>query len=340
MGRDGEARDKVSEGGSVFDMLKDEIILDKLQQFVSGESIQRQSMKSSLADFILSSGETSKATNWIVSYIESLCHDKHDKGVYTQMNNPELIADLLEVAYESLSREAELQPYVTKIARLLYIDKKERDKLNSERYVQYWAAVMLDELISLNVSLPPEVVELMLSNYYRQDIPTNEFICSIWRRLAERGINISNHISSLVINVNNHESSTLTNNSILALWACIRRGFFDTPIPDSNQTYHVWLWHMTTGCVGKLKKTYEESTRSVAVGCLLETARIYPETQSLILECMDKWGIAEPKRPRSDFQRDLKELFSRCKNHPGINCLPENYVITNRGIMSRSKSNS
>ncbi len=38
MGRDGEARDKVSEGGSVFDMLKDEIILDKLQQFVSGES--------------------------------------------------------------------------------------------------------------------------------------------------------------------------------------------------------------------------------------------------------------------------------------------------------------
>ncbi|MEE6185299.1 hypothetical protein ACQ3VH_12050 [Bacillus pretiosus] len=321
-------------------MLKDDIILGKLQQFVSGESIQRQSMKSSLADFILSSGETSKAAKWIVSYIESLCHDKHDKGVYTQMNNPELIADLLEVAYESLSRDADLQPYVTQIARLLYIDKKERDTLDSERYVQYRAAVMLDELISLNVSLPPEVVELVLSDYYRQDIPTKEFICSIWRRLAERGINISNHISSLVINVKNHESSTLTNNSILALWACIRRGFFDTPIPDSNQTYHVWLWHMTTSCVGKLKKTYEEPTRSVAVGCLLETARIYPEAQSLILECMDKWGIAEPKRPRSDFQRDLKELFSRCENHPGINCLPEDYVITKRGIMSRSKSNS
>lgn len=163
-------------------MLKDEIILDKLQQFVSRESIQRQSMKSSLADFILSSGETSKAANWIVSYIESLCHDKHDKGVYTQMNNPELIADLLEVAYKSLSRDADLRSYVTKIVRLLYIDKKERDKLDSERYVQYWAAVMLDELISLNVSLPPEVVELLLSDYYRQDIPTNEFICSIWRR--------------------------------------------------------------------------------------------------------------------------------------------------------------
>lgn len=330
----------VSEGGSVFDMLKDDIILDKLQQFVSGESIQRQSTKSRLADFILSSGETSKAAIWIVSYIESLCHDKHDKGVYTQMNNPELIADLLEVAYESLSRDADLQPYVTQIARLLYIDKKARDTLNSERYVQYRAAVMLDELISLNVSLPPEVVELVLSDYYRSDIPTKEFICSIWRRVAERGINISNHINSLVINVKNHESSTLTNNSILALWACIRRGFFDTPIPDSNQTYHVWLWHMTTSCVDKLKKTYEEPIRSVAVGCLLETARIYPEVQSLILECMDKWGIAEPKRPRSDFQRDLKELFSRCENHPGINCLPENYVITKRGIMSRSKSNS
>lgn len=321
-------------------MLKDDIILDKLQQFVSEESIQRQSMKSSLADFILSFGETSKAANWIVSYIESLCHDKHDKGVYTQMNNPELIADLLEVAYESLSRDADLQPYVTQIARLLYIDKKERDTLDSERYVQYRAVVMLDKLISLNVSLPPEVEELVLSDYYRQDIPTKEFICSIWRRLAERGTNISNHISSLVINVKNHESSTLTNNSILALWACIRRGFFDTPIPDSNQTYHVWLWHMTTSCVGKLKKTYEEPTRSVAVGCLLETVRIYPEAQSLILECMGKWGIAEPKRPRSDFQRDLKELFSRCENHPDINCLPENYVITKRGIMSRTKSNS
>ncbi|PEL82354.1 hypothetical protein CN558_23875 [Bacillus wiedmannii] len=321
-------------------MLKDDIILDKLQQFVSGESIQRQSTKSSLADFILSSGETSKAAIWIVSYIESLCPDKHDKGVYTQMNNPELIADLLEVAYESLSRDADLQSYVTQIARLLYIDKKARDTLNTERYVQYRAAVMLDELISLNVSLPPEVVELVLSDYYIPDIPTKEFICSIWRRVAERGINISNHINSLVINVKNHESSALTNNSILALWACIRRGFFDTPISDSNQTYHVWLWHMTTSCVGKLKKTYEEPIRSVAVGCLLETARIYPEVQSLILECMDKWGIAEPKRPRSDFQRDLKELFSRCENHPGINCLPENYVITKRGIMSRTKSNS
>ncbi|HEF1903542.1 hypothetical protein OCE25_26575 [Bacillus cereus] len=321
-------------------MLKEDIILDKLQQFVSGESIQRQSMKGSLVDFILSSGETSKAANWIVSYIESLCHDKHGKGVYNQINNPELIADLLEVAYESLSRDADLQQYVTQIVRLLYIAKKERDTLDSERYVQYRAAVMLDELISLNVSLPPEVVKLVLSDYYRQDIPTKEFICSIWRRLAERGINISNHISSLVINIKNHESSTLTNNSILALWACIRRGFFDTPIPDSNQTCHVWLWHMTTSCVGKLKKTYEEPIRSVAVGCLLETARIYPETQSLILECMDKWGIAEPKRPRSDFQRDLKELFSRCENHPDINCLPENYVITKRGIMLRSKSNS
>jgi len=321
-------------------MLKDDIILEKLQQFVSEDSIQRQSMKTSLADFILSSGETSKAANWIVNYIESLCHDKHDKSVYTQMNNPEIIADLLEAAYESLSRDAELQPYVTPIARLLYIDKEERDTLDSERYVQYRAAAMLDELISLNVSLPPEVVELVLSDYYRKDIPTKEFICSIWWRLAERGINISNHIRSLVINVDNHESSTLTNNSILALWACIRRGFFDTPIPDSNLTYHVWLWHMTTSCVGKLNKRYEEPTRSVAVGCLLETAMIYPEAQSLILECMDKWGIAEPKRPRSDFQRDLKELFSRCENHPGINCLPENYVITKRGIMSISLSKS
>lgn len=70
---------------------------------------------------------------------------------------------------------------------------------------------------------------------------------------------------------------------------------------------------MTISCVGKLKENIREPTRSMAVGCLLETARIYPETQSLILECMSKWGIAEPKRPRSDFQRDLKELFHVAK---------------------------
>ena len=55
------------------------------------------------------------------------------------MNNPELIADLLEVAYESLSKDADLQPYVTQITRLLYFDKEERDTLDSERYVQYRA---------------------------------------------------------------------------------------------------------------------------------------------------------------------------------------------------------
>ncbi|EEL19390.1 MULTISPECIES: hypothetical protein [Bacillus] len=44
-------------------MLKDDIILDKLQQFVSGESIQRQSMKSSLADFIILAKKTPSSRN-------------------------------------------------------------------------------------------------------------------------------------------------------------------------------------------------------------------------------------------------------------------------------------
>ncbi|OME92243.1 MULTISPECIES: hypothetical protein [Paenibacillus] len=313
-------------------MLTDDIILDKLQQFVSGDSVQRQSMKTSLANYILSSGETLIAANWIVSYIASLCHDKQNKGFFTLVNNPELIADLLEVAYESLNRDVDLQPYVIPIARLLYIDKKERDKLESERYVQYRAAAMLDELISLNVTLPSEAVELMLSDYFFNDLPTEEFNSSIWWRLAERGINISCHINTLHSYVKNDESPTLTNNSILALWVCIRGGFFDTTIPNSNQTYRVWLWHLVTSCVHKLKKKYEDTTRSVAVGCLLETSMRYPETQCLILECMAKWGIAKPKSPRSDFQRDLKELFSRCKNHPGTNCLPVGYVITKNGV--------
>ncbi|MEK4118589.1 hypothetical protein NST44_20650 [Paenibacillus sp. FSL W8-0919] len=220
-------------------MLKEDNILDRLQQFVSVDAVQRESMKASLAEDILSSDETLKAANWIVSFIESLCHAKRDLGFFTVVNNPELVADLIEVAYECLRENGVLQPFVTPMARLLYIDKKERDKLESERYVQYRAAAMLDSLISLNVSLPAEVVELLLSDYFINDLPTEELNSSI---------------------------------------------------------------------------------------------RKYPETQGLILECMSKWGIREPKSPRSDFQRDVKELFSRCKNHPDTTCLPAGYVITKNGI--------
>ncbi|EHB66628.1 hypothetical protein [Paenibacillus lactis] len=302
-------------------MLKEDNILDRLQQFVSVDAVQRQSMKASLAEDILSSDETLKAANWIVSFIESLCHAKRDLGFFTVVNNPELVADLIEVAYECLRENGVLQPFVTPMARLLYIDKKERDKLESERYVQYRAAAMLDSLISLNVSLPAEVVELLLSDYFINDLPTEELNSSIWRRLADRGINISCHINTLHSYVKNDETITLTNNSLLALWACIRGGYFDTAIPNIDQTYKAWLWHLVTSCVHKLKKKYEETTRLVAVGCLLETARKYPETQGLILECMSKWGIREPKSPRSDFQRDVKELFSRCKKSSGYNLL-------------------
>lgn len=105
--------------------------------------------------------------------------------------------------------------------------------------MQYRAAAMFNSLISLNVSLPAEVVELLLSDYFINDLPTEEFHSSI---------------------------------------------------------------------------------------------RKYPETQGLILECMSKWGIREPKSPRGDFQRDVKELFSRCKNHPDTTCLPAGYVITKNGI--------
>lgn len=153
------------------------------------DAVQRQSMKASLAEDILSSDETLKAANWIVSFIESLCHAKRDQGFFTVVNNPELVADLIEVAYECLRENGVLQPFVTPMARLLYIDKKERDKLESERYVQYRAAAMLDSLISLNVSLPAEVVELLLSDYFINDLPTEELNSSIWRRLADRGIN-------------------------------------------------------------------------------------------------------------------------------------------------------
>jgi len=172
----------------------------------------------------------------------------------------------------------------------------------------------------------------MLSDYYINDKPTEEFNLSMWWRLAESDINISSHIKTLHTYLKNNETPTLTNNSILALWACIRKGYFDTLIPNSDKTFKVWLWNLVTGCVYKLKKKYEENTRLLAVSCLLDTADKYPETQSLIIDCMEKWGIAEPKSLRSEFQKDLKELYSRCKNHSGTNCLPEGYVITKSGI--------
>jgi len=139
-------------------MLNDQIILDKLQQFVSEDSIERQNMKSSLTELIISSNEPVIAMDWITDYLMSLCHADHDHGFFTSVHNPELIADLLEVGYECVGTGVDLQPYVMPIARLLCIDKKERDKTASERYVQYRAAAMMDLIISLNVSLPPEVV--------------------------------------------------------------------------------------------------------------------------------------------------------------------------------------
>ncbi|WP_276913782.1 hypothetical protein [Aneurinibacillus aneurinilyticus] len=185
----------------------------------------------------------------------------------------------------------------------------------------------------MGIAFPKEAVNRILSKHYFSDKQTEEYICSLYWRLAEQGVDISCKFNELIAILHNGETLALENNSLSALWAAVREGFFDSQIPDSDKTCHIWLWRLVTTCIWKLKPKHEEITRLGSVGCLIETARRYPQTQSLILECMDKWGIREPKRPRTDFHCDLGVLFSLCKENPGTTCLPANYTITKKGIM-------
>lgn len=257
-----------------------------------------------------------------------------------------LTADLLELAYATLTsgEAADLESYVLPASRLIHLEKKERDKSDDERYVQYRAAVLVDGLLALNVGFSKEAAELLRYEYYVSGIPAKELNAQIWWRLAERGIDISDHIRTLHAYLNNQDTDTLAVNSLLALWAAVRRGFFDSPIRGSENTqevgtslgskntYQVWLWGLVTKCVGKLRRKGNEELRLGAAGCLLDLSSRYPQTQRLILECMENWGVKEPKRLSTDVQRDIAELYARCRNHPGTTCLPANYVITKKGI--------
>lgn len=245
-----------------------------------------------------------------------------------------LAADLLELAYAALAsgEAADLESYVLPASRLIHLEKKERDKSDDERYVQYRAAVLVDGLLALNVRFSEEAAELLRYEYYVSGIPAEELNAQIWWRLAEQGIDISGHIRTLEAYLNNQDTDTLAVNSLLALWAAVRRGFFDSPIKGSENTYQVWLWGLVTKCVGKLRRKGNEELRLGAAGCLLELSNRYPQTQRLILECMENWGVKEPKRLSTDVQRDIAELYARCRNHPGTTCLPANYIITKKGI--------
>lgn len=317
-------------------MSKEKLMEGKLQAFAAASQEQRQERKEMLVEEILASGEAQAAVNWIADRLMKAGPIDDSTGFTADLQDSELTADLLEIAYESLRADGvAFVPYVVPAVRLMHIAKKAADKTETELYVQYRAAALMDEMLALDVSLPEEALKLILSQFY-SDTQTEELKCRIWWRLAERGIDISGRINALLTNFHNYETPELAGNSLMALWAALRKGFFDSPIPDSDKTCQVWLWHLVTDLVSKLKPKYDENTRLGTVGCLLEASSQYPQTQSLILECMENWGIKEPKRPRGDFQLDLKELYDRCRNHPGTTCLPDNYVITKKGIMTKA----
>ncbi|WP_243735177.1 hypothetical protein [Paenibacillus turpanensis] len=284
------------------------LILRELQAFAEEKNLEvRQGQKEALISNIVSSGEAQTVASYIVDCLTNAVQSIGEKGFAASLDDPDLVADWLEIAYGSLHAEADFTAYMPPLARLLVIERKERDKSKAELYVQYRAAALMDELLALDVPLSEEAQSLLQKDYFISDVPTEEVNSQIWWRMADRGIDISRHIPTLITLVQNDETPTLANNCILALWAAVRGGFFDSPIPNSEKTYNVWLWSLVTCCVTKLRSRYEETTRLGAVGCLLEASQKYPQTQSLILECMEKWGIKEPKRPRGDFQLDLRD---------------------------------
>ncbi|WP_435924772.1 hypothetical protein [Paenibacillus sp. DYY-L-2] len=306
-----------------------------LGSFAGADREQRNHRKRKFIDRIPSSGEVQAAIQGIAGCLKKALQDDGREGFVAKIEDAELVGDLLEIAYETVRPDAELAPYMMPVARFMHIDKKATDKTDAERYVQYRATVLMEAMLSGETEMPAEAAALILSNYYIRDIPTQELYGKICWRLSERGINICSRINWLHTGFHNYETPELAGNNLLALWSAIRKGYFDSPIPDSDKTYQVWLWHIVTSCVSKMKKKYREDIRLGAVGCLLDVSSRYPQTQRLILECMENWGIAEPGRPRNDLAKDLKELYARCREHPGTTCLPEGYVITKKGIMKQ-----
>jgi len=257
-----------------------------------------------------------------------------DSGFYKNVTDAKLVIMIIEIFHKCLNMGADISLLITLIARLLYIDRRESEKTSDELYLQYRIAAILDEAVRLEIHLSKEAIDLILIGRYFSDIPTREYLCNLYWRLAEQGVDISCKIRTLICEFHNNESFNLSDNSITALWAAVSGGFFDSKIIGSkeNLTYHVWLWHLVTDCVWKLKPKYDSRLRLGIAGCLLETAGRYPETRLLILECLEIWGIREPKRLTTELHHDLAELFSRCRDNPGTTCLPNNTRIVKKGI--------
>lgn len=241
-------------------------------------------------------------------------HQTGELGTYLGVNDPERVVALIEIVHPCLEAGGDLSGFITPIARLHHLDRKESAKTDTELYLQYRAAALLDALLAAEVPFPDETVQLILAagKRYVKDQATEQYICSIHWRLADRGVNISGAIPSLVTVFKNGETSELVRYSLLALWAAVRQGHFDTPIPDSDLSYQVWLKHLISNGTYKLKKKDEPHQLGI-IGCLIETVRTYPELKALAAEYLEQCKIREPKRPTTDYQHDLKQYFDLCR---------------------------
>ncbi|WP_088831584.1 hypothetical protein [Paenibacillus tyrfis] len=240
-------------------------------------------------------------------------HQTGELGTYLDVNDPEQVIALIEIVHQCLEAGGDLSGFITPIAQLHHLDRKESTKSDTELYLQYRAAALLDALLAAEVPFPDEAVRLILAagKRYVMDQATEQYICSIHWRLADSGVNISGAIPSLVAVFKNGETSELVHYSLLALWAAVRQGYFNTPIPDSDQSYQVWLKHLISSGTYKLKK--DEPNQLGIIGCLIETVRTYPELKGFAAEYLEQCKIREPKRPTTDFQHDLKQYFSLCR---------------------------
>ncbi|GLI10100.1 hypothetical protein YDYSG_61330 [Paenibacillus tyrfis] len=235
-------------------------------------------------------------------------------GTYLNVDDPEQVVALIEIVHQCLEEGGDLSGFIIPIARLHHLDRKESEKTDTELYLQYRAAALLDALVAAKAPFPDEAVQLILAagKRYVKDKATEQYICSIHWRLADSGVNISGAIPSLVTVFKNGETSELVRYSLLALWAAVRQGYFDTPIPDSDLSYQVWLKHLISSGTYKLKKKDEPHQLGI-IGCLIETIRTYPEFKALAVEYLEQCKIREPKRLTTDLQQDLKQYFDLCR---------------------------
>jgi hypothetical protein len=235
-------------------------------------------------------------------------------GTYQYVGDPELVVEIIESLDQCLRAGVDLSDLISLIAQIHHLDRRESTKSRTELYLQYRAAALLDASLAQEIPFSNESIKILLASgkKYVSDHATKEYMCSIYWRLADRGVNISSVIQSLDTIFHNSETNELVRSSLMALWAAVRNGDFDTQIPDSENTYQVWLKHVIGDATYKLKKKDEENKLG-SVGLLLEIVSRYPDTKSLANEYLITCKIREPKRITTDYQRDLKDYFLRCK---------------------------